>query len=101
MEPCLNFNRVGSVAHDWCKRYPPRDLVRFLYLAKGNDYIWAHDGKKHIYNNGAFTISDGLFPESLLYIDVKDTRSASRARCGVLAIEADMEGKAMCESRKR
>ena len=43
----------------------PHDLIRFLYLAHGDDVLWAHDGQKYIYNNGAFTIFIGLLPESL------------------------------------
>ena len=43
-----------------------RDLVRFLYPANGDAFLRACDGQTYIYNNGAFTIFTGLFPEYLL-----------------------------------
>ena len=41
-------------------------LLRFLYIAQGNDCLTAHDCKTYIYNNGASTIFAGLFTEDLL-----------------------------------
>ena len=43
-----------------------QDLVHFLFLAQGEEFLRAHDGQTYIYMDGAFTVFSGLIPESLL-----------------------------------
>ena len=43
-----------------------QEMVHFLYLAQGGEYLRSHDGQTYLYGDGAFFVFNGLLPESLL-----------------------------------
>ena len=63
-----------------------RELAHFLYISVGGDYLRANDGHMYLYDDGAFSISTGVIPESLL------------SRCKIYAHQ--VEGALWCVGRR-
>ena len=42
------------------------DMVHFLHLARGSNYLRSHGGRTYLFYNGAFRLFNGVSPESVL-----------------------------------
>ena len=57
---------LGVVLMSLTNDITSKGLVHFLHLAQGGVYLRSHYGKTFLYGNGAFRLSNGVMPESVL-----------------------------------
>ena len=99
MDPFRNFNRAGVLRVVGVRAISFRDLSHFLYIARGDGFLMAHDGGAYIYNNGAFTIFTSIFPESLLSTRPSYAQCFGRAVWGI-SKRGGPHGRIVLESMK-
>ena len=57
---------LGVVLMSTANSIKMQDMVHFLHLAQGSNYLRSHGGQTYLFENGAFRLFNGVIPESVL-----------------------------------
>ena len=57
---------LGVILMSTANSIKMQDMVHFLHLAQGSNYLRSHGGQTYFFDNGAFRLFDGVIPESVL-----------------------------------
>ena len=57
---------LGVVLMSTANSIKMQDMVHFLHLAQGSNYLRSHGGQTYFFDNGAFRLFNGVIPESVL-----------------------------------
>ena len=57
---------LGVILMSTANSIKMQDMVHFLHLAQGSNYLRSHGGQTYLFDNGAFRLFNGVIPESVL-----------------------------------